>query len=399
MKKVALLGNPNCGKTTLFNLLTGGRQKVGNWPGVTVEKKFGFFSSALHDYELVDLPGVYSLSEDFKALDEKIAQEYLRNGEIDLVINVIDASNIERSLVLTQQLLEQGLPILIVANMLDVAAQQGLIVNTRELSARLGVPVIDMVAARRIGIEELLLALNEEPNAEAAVTLTPKHSDQEEEDALVRQYSKSRQLIDGVVEVSLGADSVSERLDAIVLNRWLGFPLFLLMMYLMFAIAVNLGAVFIDFFDILFAAVLVDGSRWLLTSIGAPAMLSTLLADGLGGGITLVATFIPVIGFLYLCLSFLEDSGYLARAAFVVDRLMASIGLPGTAFVPLIVGFGCNVPAVMATRTLSRDGDRLMTIAMAPFMSCGARLTVYALFAAAFFPSNGQNIVFGSNLC
>ena len=395
MKKVALLGNPNCGKTTLFNLLTGGRQKVGNWPGVTVEKKFGFFSSALHDYELVDLPGVYSLSEDFKALDEKIAQEYLRNGEIDLVINVIDASNIERSLVLTQQLLEQGLPILIVANMLDVAAQQGLIVNTRELSARLGVPVIDMVAARRIGIGELLLALNEEPNAEAAVTLTPKHSDQEEEDALVRQYSKSRQLIDGVVEVSLSADSVSERLDAIVLNRWLGFPLFLLMMYLMFAIAVNLGAVFIDFFDILFAAVLVDGSRWLLTSIGAPAMLSTLLADGLGGGITLVATFIPVIGFLYLCLSFLEDSGYLARAAFVVDRLMASIGLPGTAFVPLIVGFGCNVPAVMATRTLSRDGDRLMTIAMAPFMSCGARLTVYALFAAAFFPSNGQNIVFG----
>lgn len=395
MKKVALLGNPNCGKTTLFNLLTGGRQKVGNWPGVTVEKKFGFFSSALHDYELVDLPGVYSLSEDFKALDEKIAQEYLRNGAIDLVINVIDASNIERSLVLTQQLLEQGLPILIVANMLDVAAQQGLIVNTRELSTRLGVPVIDMVAARRIGIEELLLALNEAPNAKAAVTLTPKHSDQEEEDALVRQYSKSRQLIDGVVEVRLGADSVSERLDALVLNRWLGFPLFLLMMYLMFAIAVNLGAVFIDFFDILFAAVLVDGSRWLLTSIGAPAMLSTLLADGLGGGITLVATFIPVIGFLYLCLSFLEDSGYLARAAFVVDRLMASIGLPGTAFVPLIVGFGCNVPAVMATRTLSRDGDRLMTIAMAPFMSCGARLTVYALFAAAFFPSNGQNIVFG----
>ena len=395
MKKVALLGNPNCGKTTLFNLLTGGRQKVGNWPGVTVEKKFGFFSSALHDYELVDLPGVYSLSEDFKALDEKIAQEYLRNGAIDLVINVIDASNIERSLVLTQQLLEQGLPILIVANMLDVAAQQGLIVNTRELSTRLGVPVIDMVAARRIGIEELLLALNEAPNAKAAVTLTPKHSDQEEEDALVRQYSKSRQLTDGVVEVRLGADSVSERLDALVLNRWLGFPLFLLMMYLMFAIAVNLGAVFIDFFDILFAAVLVDGSRWLLTSIGAPAMLSTLLADGLGGGITLVATFIPVIGFLYLCLSFLEDSGYLARAAFVVDRLMASIGLPGTAFVPLIVGFGCNVPAVMATRTLSRDGDRLMTIAMAPFMSCGARLTVYALFAAAFFPSNGQNIVFG----
>ena len=309
---------------------------------------------------------------------------------------------------LTQQLLERDIPTLVVANMLDVAAQQGLIVNTRELSARLGVPVIDLVAARRIGIAELHLALaaeedsakdehlTKEPRRSAmSADLSQQRIELEDEEALVRRYSKSRQLLDGVVEMSLGADSASERIDALVLNRWLGFPLFLLMIYLMFAVAVNLGAVFIDFFDILFAAVLIDGSRWLLDSLGAPAMLSTLIADGLGGGITLVATFIPVIGFLYLCLSFLEDSGYLARAAFVVDRLMASIGLPGTAFVPLIVGFGCNVPAVMAARTLSRDSDRLMTIAMAPFMSCGARLTVYALFAAAFFPSNGQNIVFG----
>ncbi len=154
--------------------------------------------------------------------------------------------------------------------MLDVAAQQGLIINTRELSARLGIPVIEMVAARRIGVDELLLALSEAPTAEDAVSLQPKHSDHKEEDALVRQYSRSRQLIDGVVEVSLSADSVSERIDALVLNRWLGFPLFLLMMYLMFAVAVNLGAVFIDFFDILFAAVLVDGSRWLLNSVRCP---------------------------------------------------------------------------------------------------------------------------------
>jgi ferrous iron transport protein B len=163
----------------------------------------------------------------------------------------------------------------------------------------------------------------------------------------------------------------------------------------MFTFAVNLGAVFIDFFDILFAAVLVDGSTWLLTLVSAPPLIITLVAQGLGGGITLVATFIPVIGFLYLCLSLLEDSGYMSRAAFVIDRLMAGIGLPGNAFVPLIVGFGCNVPAVMAARSLGRDSDRLMTISMAPFMSCGARLTVYALFAAAFFQQNGQNIVFG----
>jgi ferrous iron transport protein B len=209
-------------------------------------------------------------------------------------------------------LLELGIPTLVVANMLDVAAQQGLIVNTRELSARLGVPVIDMVAARRIGIAELHLALAaEKDSAKDEHSIKPRRSamsadlsqqriELEDEEALVRRYSKSRQLLDGVVEVSLGADGASERIDALVLNRWLGFPLFLLMIYLMFAVAVNLGAVFIDFFDILFAAVLIDGSRWLLDSLGAPAMLSTLIADGLGGGITLVATFIPVIGFLYL---------------------------------------------------------------------------------------------------
>ena len=197
------------------------------------------------------------------------------------------------------------------------------------------------------------------------------------------------------MEMMPGRDSLSERIDRVVLNRYLGIPVFLLMIYLMFTIAVNLGAVFIDFFDILFGAVLVDGAGWLLERVGLPAMAVTLLAQGVGGGITLVATFIPVIAFLYLCLSVLEDSGYISRAAFVIDRLMAGIGLPGNAFVPLIVGFGCNVPAVMAARTLGRDSDRLLTIAMAPFMSCGARLTVYALFAAAFFQSSGQNIVFG----
>ncbi|MDP4640541.1 MAG: ferrous iron transport protein B, partial [Pseudomonadales bacterium] len=211
---------------------------------------------------------------------------------------------------------------------------------------------------------------------------------------LIRRYHKARQMVDGVVQMNLVEHTLTEQIDRWVLNRWLGIPVFLLMMYLMFTIAINFGAVFIDFFDILFGAVFVDSSRWLLVSMGLPEWLVVLLADGLGGGIQLVATFIPVIGFLFLCLSMLEDSGYMSRAAFVVDRLMSKLGLPGSAFVPLIVGFGCNVPAVMASRTLGRDSDRLLTIAMAPFMSCGARLTVYALFAAAFFPDNGQNIVF-----
>ena len=396
MKRIALLGNPNCGKTTVFNLLTGARQKVGNWPGVTVEKKTGHFKHEDEEFELVDLPGVYSLEQIYQGLDEKIAKDFVEEGEADLVINLIDATNLERSLVLTQQLAEQGTPYITVLNMLDVAKQQGLSIHPEKLEQQLGVPVISMIASKQTGLKELKAALS------AAQSTAPKQAPKTQadqtsatEDPILQRYHRSRQLTNGVVEVSPTHDSLSERVDNVVLNRWLGVPFFLLMIYLMFTFAVNLGAVFIDFFDILFAAVLVDGSTWLLTMVSAPPLIITLVAQGLGGGITLVATFIPVIGFLYLCLSLLEDSGYMSRAAFVIDRLMSGIGLPGNAFVPLIVGFGCNVPSVMAARTLGRESDRLMTISMAPFMSCGARLTVYALFAAAFFQQNGQNIVFG----
>lgn len=406
MKKIALIGNPNCGKTTLFNVLTGANQKVGNWPGVTVEKKYGYFKLNEVSYELVDLPGIYSLEQDFKGIDEKIAQDYLEQSDIDLIVNIVDATNLERSLVLTQQLLEKSVPVVVVINMLDVAEQQGIVISPHKLAEQLQVPVISMVASRKQGVDTLRQSLQAkldatidstpaQPIASATVSAAAATSASESnEEKILRRYHRSRQLINGVVEVMPAHHSLSERIDAIVLNRWLGVPCFLLMIYLMFTIAVNLGAVFIDFFDILFAAVLVDGTTWLLQQIGMPEILVIFLAQGLGGGITLVATFIPVIGFLYLCLSVLEDSGYMSRAAFVIDRLMSGIGLPGNAFVPLIVGFGCNVPAVMAARSLGRDSDRLLTISMAPFMSCGARLTVYALFAAAFFQENGQNIVF-----
>jgi ferrous iron transport protein B len=189
--------------------------------------------------------------------------------------------------------------------------------------------------------------------------------------------------------------SVSDHIDRVVLNRWLGIPIFLAVMYLMFVFTINIGSAFIDFFNIAVGAVFVDGLRQVLTGIGTPQWLTVLLADGTGGGIQTVATFIPVIGFLFLFLSYLEDSGYMARAAFVMARFMRFVGLPGKSFVPMLVGFGCNVPAIMATRTLENPRDRLMTIIMNPFMSCGARLPVYALFAAAFFPLGGQNVVFG----
>ena len=412
---IALIGNPNAGKTTLFNRLTGSHQKVGNWPGVTVEQKVGTFALGDQQIQLVDLPGIYSLEQEYLGLDEKIALDFLRAGDVDLVINILDATNLERNLVLTQQLVEESVPMVIALNMLDVAEQQGVKIDIDTLRENLGIDVYPIVASRAEGVEALsqkleayLTDLKSDPDASksngastnlatggAADTDRLSPDELTAPEKLIRRYHRSTQLVNGAVEVSPVFDSLTERIDRWVLNKWLGIPFFLFMMYLMFTVAVNVGAVFIDFFDILFAAVFVDGFRWLLESAAFPQWTIVLLADGLGGGIQLVATFIPVIGLLFLCLSVLEDSGYMSRAAFVVDSLMSKLGLPGSAFVPLIVGFGCNVPAVMASRTLGRDSDRLMTIAMAPFMSCGARLTVYALFAAAFFQSNGQNVVFG----
>ncbi len=390
--RIALIGNPNCGKTTLFNAFTGSHQKVGNWPGVTVERKYGTFKVVDVDCEIVDLPGIYSLEQDYMGLDEKIARDYLESGEFDLIINIVDASNLQRNLILTQQVLELGHPTVLAVNMLDVAEQQGVNVDPDKLAEKLGVPVAPIIASRQSGIDELAELIISDQASRIRLEATNNSFASEK---IVRRYHQAEQIVDGVVEMVPVEHTLTEQIDAWVLNKWLGIPFFLFMMYLMFTIAVNVGAVFIDFFDILFAAAVVETPRWMLASVGAPDWLTVLLADGLGGGVQLVATFIPVIGALFLCLTVLEASGYMSRAAFVVDRLMARIGLPGTAFVPLIVGFGCNVPAVMAARGLGRESDRLLTIAMAPFMSCGARLTVYALFAAAFFPTNGQNVVFG----
>ena len=396
---IALIGNPNCGKTTLFNNLTGAHQKVGNWPGVTVEKKSGTMMLGDQSVEVVDLPGIYSLEQDYLGLDEIIARDFLRQESYDLVINIIDATNLERNLVLTQQVLEASQNVVVALNMVDVAHQNGVEIDVVALSKKLGVMVVPIVASRGTGVDGLKFYMQEsltagkKPETERSVEFS-HDTDEATGDKLIRRYHTAKRLVDGVMLMTPVEHSLTEQIDRWVLNRWLGIPFFLFMMYAMFTVAISFGAVFIDFFDILFGVVFVDSSRWLLTWSGFPEWLVVLLADGLGSGIQLVATFIPVIGFLFLCLSILEDSGYMSRAAFVVDRLMSKLGLPGNAFVPLIVGFGCNVPSVMAARTLGRDSDRLLTIAMAPFMSCGARLTVYALFAAAFFPNNGQNIVF-----
>ncbi len=395
--RIALIGNPNCGKTTLFNALTGARHPIGNWPGVTVEKKSGAYRHDGKTIDVIDLPGTYSLDVHHVSLDERVAHDFIAGATADLIVNIVDASNLERNLYLTTQLAAMQVPLLIVLNMIDVAQAKGQPVDAAALARQMGCPVVSIIAARSAGIEALKAALHEAATRKPLPTLAVA-TDASAGDiaAATARYALAGQIASAAVK-SPGRAShpLTDRIDDVVLNRWLGIPIYLLLMYLMFMFTINLGGAFIDFFDQATGALFVDGVGALLASLGAPEWLNVLLAKGIGGGIQTVATFIPVIGFLYLFLSVLEDSGYMARAAFVMDRLMRAIGLPGKSFVPLIVGFGCNVPAIMATRTLEKRRDRLMTIAMAPFMSCGARLPVYVLFAAAFFPSNAQNMVFG----
>lgn len=387
MTQIALVGNPNSGKTTLFNSLTGTRQRVGNWPGVTVERKTGSFRHGDSAVEVVDLPGTYSLETIGEAIDEHIARSFIidQADGIDVLVNVVDASSLARGLYLTLELLESDLPLVVALNMMDVADDHGLHIDAFSLSQTLGCPVVPIVASRGEGVGSLKDAVMA---AEKPAVTPPAF------DAPADRYRYIDELLEKAIRSSGARRTITDRIDTLVLNRFLAFPIFLAVMYLMFMFSINVGSAFIDLFDGLGAVLFVEGPRLLLNGMGLPGWLVAFIADGVGGGIQLVGTFIPVIGALFLALSFLEDSGYMGRVAFIVDRLLRSLGLPGKSFVPLIVGFGCNVPAVMATRTLDNEPDRILTTLMAPYMSCGARLTVYALFAAAFFPSGGQNVVF-----
>ena len=457
---VGLVGNPNCGKTTLFNVLTGSRQHVGNWPGVTVEKKTGEYSHAGKLIKLVDLPGTYSLeaADDQVSLDEKVARDYVASREADLIINIVDASNIERNLYLTSQLIEMRVPMILVLNMMDTVKQRGVKIDCEFLAEQLGCLVIPITASTKEGISYLKTQVNNAANSKPMPSAHIMYADALEkaisamapdlisiaaryrcdlrwlalrlleDDTLAKQYAGSTYIsivtqlqrkveletedeidilaadarygfVNGLIQKSVCrinevSRHTTEKIDHIVLNRYLGIPVFLLVMYAMFMFTINIGTAFVDFFDQSVGALLVDGLRLVLTGIDLPEWLVVLITQGVGGGIQVVASFIPIIGFLFMFLSALEDSGYMARAAFVMDRFMRMIGLPGKSFVPMIVGFGCNVPAIMATRTLENKRDRILTNLMNPFMSCGARLPVYALFAAAFFPVGGQNLVF-----
>lgn len=457
---VAVIGNPNSGKTTLFNGLTGARQHVGNWAGVTVEQKTGRYQYCNKTIKVVDLPGIYALdvNDTATSLDEKVARDYMLSQQADLIINIVDTSHLEHNLYLTTQLLEMRLPILVVLNNMDDATGRDITINSDEIARRLDCPLISLIATRADDVRALKSMINrlaenkmlpkffiDYPLAvqaaldklaplveqqlansfgdarwfavklleqdgfalghadplltETAEQLRREIEEQTAEEAELLVVDSRYGFISLLVQETLTRQSeigrdLSDKIDNVVLNRFLGIPIFFGVMYLMFTFTIKLGRAFKPFFNDLVQALFVDGMGHFLALLDSPQWLIILIAQGVGNGIREVAAFIPILGFLYLFISVLEESGYMARATFAMDRFMRVLGLPGKAFVPMILGFGCNVPAMLATRTLERPRDRLLSILLNPFMTCGARLAVFTLFAAAFFPDNGGLIIF-----
>lgn len=456
---VALTGNPNAGKTTLFNALTGARQKVGNWPGVTVEKKEGTLTYQGHLIRIVDLPGIYSLTA--YSIEEIIARDFILEDHPHVVVDVIDASNLERNLYLAVQLMELGYPLIFALNMIDVAKARGIIIDTELLSKLLGVPIVKTVGTKGLGLEDLLetivavaqgkiraqpVHINYGPEVERelkALTeviqgikplaerypprwLAIKLLEHDREilrriedipgteklfERLRRSETRLRELLDDtpeaiiaearygfisgalreVVRISpLDRRTISDRIDDIVTHRLLGFPIFFLAMYALFYLTFTLAA-----YPVAAIEYGIDLLARLLSLHLPDGLLKELLIDGVIGGVGGVLVFLPNILFLFLGISIFEDTGYLARAAFIMDRVMHFLGLHGKSFIPLLMGFGCNVPAIMATRTLETHRDRVLTILINPLMSCSARLPVYVLFAGAFFPGEESRVVFG----
>ncbi|OHD11631.1 MAG: ferrous iron transport protein B [Spirochaetes bacterium GWB1_36_13] len=450
--RIAIAGNPNVGKTSLFNWLTHSNFQVGNWPGVTVEKKTGILNIGQEQYEIIDLPGIYSLSA--HSTDERVARDFIlqeKEGP-DLILNLIDASNLERNLYMTLQLIEMQVPMLIVLSMMDIAENRKITIDQEALSEFLKIPVVCVNPGKKKGLEEIkeqislsvskknippLLDYGKELESTAKTIEKLKKESLEknfhlpqwaslkvlEKDEIVYHFYQQDKEIQAIIdefEKSTGEESDiylaekryevigkiasysqkkeienyrshSEKADKIILHKYFGIPIFVLIMWMMFKIAVDFGGAFIDFFDQFFGTIFTGALGELLS--GFP-WAKVFFADGIGGGIQTVSTFIPAIFMLFFILSLIEDSGYMTRAAFVIDRFMRLIGLPGKAFMPLLLGFGCTVPAVLATRTLEDQDDRKITIMMNPLISCGARLPVYTLLASIFFPDKMGSITF-----
>jgi ferrous iron transport protein B len=458
---IGLTGNPNTGKSTVFNALTGAKQHVANWPGKTVEKKEGKFKYGGKNIRVVDLPGSYSLTAYTE--EETITSEFISEENPDVILQVIDSQNLERNLFMTVQLIELGAPLILVLNMLDLAKKNGAQIDEKTLSTLLGIPVVSINAKSEEGIDKLLEVAIEQSKQKQKAKTKLKYGT-EIDKALLRIKSfllqkdpqLKKQNIDGIV-IKLFEDDLrveqkmtkkpyypelkklvrktrnhlenifgrnissllaetrygylkglckevisrtkcelkntSDKIDCLLTNKFLGIPIFLFVAWLMFQTTFKLAEPLMGWIEHFFG-VLGSGVITFLSGLGFSEWFQSLVVDGIIGGVGGVLVFIPIIGILFIIMAILEDSGYMARVAYLMDKLMHKIGLHGKAFIPLMLGFGCNVPGIMATRTLETKRDRLLTILINPFMSCGARLPVYALFAGVFFSAHQGLVIF-----
>lgn len=453
MKTIALLGNPNSGKTTLFNGLTGSNQHIGNWPGVTVEKKEGILKYKNEEIKIVDLPGTYSLGA--YSDDEIVARDFLLNANPDMVINVVDATNIERNLYLATQLLDMDVKVVLALNMMDEAEKREIHIDINKLSKELNIPIVPTIASREKGLdglkEQILKTIEgkDKPNRpeiykgelkEEILKLSEKLSnittnypeewlaikalegDKKVIDMLREDSRVSKNILDDIINLSEKYElkmiddryeyikalvgrtvkkpskkvvTLTDKIDRLVTNKFLGIPIFALIMFLVFQLTFTIGEDILGEATGEFIGFLGESVEAFLMNIHAPMWFVELISEGLFEGVGAVLEFVPLIMILYFFLGILEDSGYMARAAYVMDGVMRSIGLHGKTFIPMIVGFGCNVPGIMATRTLDSKKDRMIAIFINPFMSCGAKIPIYLAFTAAFFPNYGGVVMFG----
>ena len=454
----ALVGNQNCGKTTLFNQLTGSNQHVGNFPGVTVDQKMGEIREH-KDASVVDLPGIYSLRP--YTSEEIVTRDFILNEKPDGIINIVDATNIERNLYLTLQLLEMHIPMVLALNMMDEVRNNGGSIDVKQMSLELGIPVIPISAVKGEGVEDLVHSAMKVAGQKIYPKVTdfcekgPVHrcihavSHQVEDHAqnigmsprfaATKIVEQDTDIIDRLKlsqnELDMMEHSIEEmetdhhmdrnaaladmrytfiekvcsksvtkcheskehirsvKIDNVLTNKYLAIPLFLLIMLLVFWLTFGVIGAFLSDYLAVFIAYITNLADKGLTAYGINRVVHSLIIDGVFAGVGSVLSFLPVIVVLFFFLSILEDSGYMARVAFVMDKLLRKIGLSGRSFVPMLIGFGCSVPAIMSTRTLPSDRDRKMTIMLTPFMSCSAKLPIYALFTAAFFPDNGAVVM------
>lgn len=436
---VAFVGNPNCGKTTLFNAYTGAKLKVANWPGVTVEKKEGAMKYQGQRLKLVDLPGIYSLTS--YTMEEKLSRKYILEDEVDVIVNVADASCLERNLYLTLQLIELGKPVVLALNMMDIVEERGIKIDLARFQEILGIPVIPVSARKKTGLDELIQAtvkhtihaphnirysqeieskikevkeqlLAADPKMrnsrwhaikvlekdaeiikEYPIEYNKKHGETLETQIINEKYDAIEEIIDKVLVNKNQKAAATDRVDQLLTNKYLGVPIFLGIMALVFFLTFTVGDFLKGYFEIVLDWIS-NGILQGLEAMNGSEVVTSLVVDGIVAGVGGILTFLPNIFILFLALAFLEDSGYMSRVAYVMDGIMGKIGLSGRAFIPMLLGFGCSVPAIMASRALEDMDDRRRTILVTPFMSCSARLPIYVLFSKVFFPERAILVAF-----